>query len=141
MKAKAWVDGGARGNPGPAGWGAYFVDESEGPWFQLWGYLGKTTNNVAEYTGLIEALEEAGRRGIRELVVHTDSQLVERQILGVYRVKQPHLKTLFTKVKSLIAGFERFEIVHVPRRENADADALANRAMDDGAGGLEELTP
>ncbi len=139
MKVKAWVDGGARGNPGPAGWGAYLVAMDGSPLSQCWGFLGKATNNVAEYQGLIEALSLALELGASEIEVRTDSQLIERQVKGVYRVKQPHLRKLYDEVKVLAQRFSSFVILHVPREENKDADALANRAMDERASGKESL--
>ncbi len=133
----AWVDGGARGNPGPAGWGVLITDPEGHEVARLWGFLGEATNNVAEYHGLIAALEEADRLGASGLEVNTDSQLIERQVKGEYKVRQPHLKTLMERVRALAGRLPRFAIMHVPRARNIVADTLANRAMDERAGGRE----
>lgn len=127
--ARAWCDGAARGNPGEAGFGVVF--ESDGEVEQIAGFLGRTTNNVAEYAGLLAALAQANRRDVDELVLYSDSQLVVRQLEGAYKVKAPHLISLFLQVLELRRGIERFEIHHVPREENEEADALANRAIDE----------
>lgn len=130
MKALAWVDGGARGNPGPAGFGVMLRDSGGAELLRVWGYLGETTNNVAEYQAMIAALDEAHRLGATEIEVRTDSELLQRQITGVYRVKQPHLQELMKQVRSKIATFRAFTVLHVRREENSDADHLANIAMD-----------
>ena len=135
MRLLAWVDGGAKGNPGPAGWGLVLKTPDGVDLRQGWGYLGETTNNVAEYRGLIAALEQALALGADELLVHTDSQLVERQVTGVYKVRQPHLRELIAEVRRLAGRLRRFDIVHVPREENREADRLANRAMKERASG------
>ncbi len=135
MRLLAWVDGGARGNPGPAGWGLVLRTEDGVDLRRGWGYLGETTNNVAEYRGLIAALEQALALGAAELRVHTDSELVQRQVTGVYRVRQPHLQDLVARVRQLAGKLAGFEIVHVPREENREADRLANRAMDERSSG------
>ncbi len=140
MRLFAWVDGGARGNPGPAGWGLFLKDADGNALLRAWGYLGDTTNNVAEYRGLIAALEEALARGASELEVRTDSELIQRQVTGVYRVRQPHLVPLATAVRELAVRLHGFRILHVRREENRDADALANRAMDERRSGREEAT-
>jgi len=139
MRLSAWVDGGARGNPGPAGWGLVLKDAEGRALLRAWGFLGDTTNNVAEYRGLIAALEEALSRGATELEVRTDSELIQRQVTGVYRVRQPHLVPLATAVRELAARLRTFRILHVRREENRDADALANRAMDERRSGREEV--
>ena len=139
MRLSAWVDGGARGNPGPAGWGLFLKDAEGRALLRAWGFLGDTTNNVAEYRGLIAALEEALSRGATELEVRTASELIQRQVTGVYRVRQPHLVPLATVVRELAARLRTFRILHVRREENRDADALANRAMDERRSGREEV--
>lgn len=139
MKLEAWIDGGARGNPGPAGYGVIITDSRGRRLRERWGYLGRATNNVAEYRGLIAALESALELGAQELTVHTDSELVQRQVTGRYKIRQPHLKELAARVQELAARFARFEIEHVGRSENADADALANRAMDTRESGEREV--
>lgn len=135
---QAWFDGGARGNPGPAGFGVVLKDGQGKATFRHWGFLEHATNNVAEYHGLIAALEAACLHGAGRLWVFTDSELIQRQITGVYKVRQPHLVPLFEKARQLIGNFKEFRIVHVPRAENREADALANRAMDERASGSEE---
>jgi ribonuclease HI len=125
----AYVDGGSRGNPGPAGAGVYF--ESGGaPWRGLWRFLGHRTNNYAEYSALLAALDYAIAGGCRRLRVRADSELMVRQISGQYRVKNANLQPLHAQASAKIEAFERFSIEHVPRARNARADALANRAMD-----------
>ena len=130
MKTFAWVDGGSRGNPGPAGFGVMLRDAGGVELLRVWGYVGVATNNVAEYQGMIAALDEAHRLGATEIEVRTDSELLQRQITGVYRVKQPHLQELMKQVRSKIARFRAFTVLHVRREENSDADHLANIAMD-----------
>ncbi len=133
MKAGALVghiDGGARGNPGPAGYGVHVRDEESGAVTEIYGYLGVATNNTAEYAALLALLEHARATGATSLAVRSDSELLVRQIKGEYRVKDPKLRVLHNAARHLIATLPRFEIEHVPREQNRDADALANRAMD-----------
>jgi ribonuclease HI len=137
MRLSAWVDGGARGNPGPAGYGVLLRDEKGRTLLQVWGFLGRTTNNVAEYRGLIEALTVALELGASRLEVRTDSELIQRQVTGVYKVRQPHLRELLLEVRALVGRLETFRILHVPREENQLADALANRAIDEQQSGRE----
>ena len=127
--ARAWIDGGSRGNPGEAGFGVLF--EHEGESFEICGFLGRTTNNVAEYGGLIAALSYARVLGCSELTVYSDSQLMVRQLTGAYKVKAPHLVPIFLKVLELRRAIPTFSIHHVPREENSRADGLANRAIDE----------
>lgn len=127
-----YADGGSRGNPGPAGAGAYLVDENGSELAKLHQYLGETTNNVAEYQGLIIGLEAAVKHQAQTLTVLLDSQLIVRQLNGQYRVKQPHLKPLFAQAKELLRQIPQVEIKHIPREENTEADQLANLAMDEG---------
>lgn len=122
-------DGGARGNPGPAGAG--FVVEHDGETVCRGGrYLGECTNNVAEYEALIWGLENVLALGHDEVAVFADSELLVKQINGAYRVKNEGLKPLFLRALSLLREFRRFEVSHVRREANKDADALANEAMD-----------
>jgi ribonuclease HI len=125
------VDGGARGNPGKAGYGAHVTSESGDLVAEVYGFLGIATNNVAEYVALLAALEFALEAGVHSLHVRSDSQLVVRQIQGRYKVKNAGLQPLFRRARRLIGGLERFHIEHVRREENQEADALANRAMDE----------
>jgi ribonuclease HI len=124
------TDGGARGNPGPSAAGVV-VEDSRGHALVRKGILlGRGTNNEAEYRALIAALEEATKLGAAEVEARADSQLLVRQIEGRYRVKAANLKPLFAKVRGLLASFERWRVVHVPREENVEADRLANMALD-----------
>ena len=127
--ARAWFDGAARGNPGEAGFG--LVVESDGEVEELGGYLGRTTNNVAEYSGLLAALTWARRAGVEELSLFGDSELVLKQLSGVYKVKAPHLMPLFLRALALRREIPRVTIRHVPRAENKHADLLSNRAIDE----------
>jgi len=131
----AHIDGGARGNPGPAGYGAVIEDEMGRPVVELSDYLGKQTNNYAEYSGLLAALTYAARHGFKALKVYSDSELMVKQITGEYKVSSPSLKELYAKAVRLIEDLEAFEINHVPREKNREADWLANRAMDLGMKG------
>jgi ribonuclease HI len=125
----AFVDGASRGNPGPAGFGV-FMSTDAGEIIELCGFLGTTTNNVAEYTGLIEALLTAKQEGATELEVISDSLLLVNQMLGKYRVKHPNLIPLYNKAVRLTREFRRFSIRHTLRAGNKEADRLANLAVD-----------
>lgn len=124
------IDGGARGNPGPAGAGVVIADADGTPVHEAGYFLGRATNNVAEYQGLLRALEQAAAIGARQVTLRSDSQLLVRQLTGEYRVKSTDLRPLFERAQSLLRRFGRWSIEHVPRAENARADALANQAMD-----------
>jgi len=127
-----YCDGAARGNPGPAAAGYVLIDLQGRELFAHGDVLGdRITNNVAEYTALVRGLDLALRSGVRRLGVRMDSELVVRQVRGEYKVRHPGLKPLFARVCALLAGLEQFHIEHVPRAENARADALANAALDD----------
>src|ERR1700746_993098 len=128
----AHSDGGARGNPGPAGYGVVMQDESGRKVAALSEYLGHQTNNFAEYQGLIAALEYAIKHGPKALKVISDSELLVRQIKGVYKVKNATLQDLHARAKDLIAKLEWFSIGHALRENNQEADRLANDAMDKG---------
>jgi ribonuclease HI len=130
----AHSDGGARGNPGPAGYGVVIQDESGRKVAHLSEYLGHQTNNFAEYQGLIAALEYAIEHGPKALKLISDSELLVRQIKGIYKVKNATLKDLHARAKELIAQLEWFSIGHALREHNRDADRLANEAMDKGMG-------
>lgn len=123
------IDGGSRGNPGHAGCGIV-IKSPDGKRNGYYYYLGTETNNYAEYTALIKALELAIQQGINEVNVYSDSELMCNQIKGLYKVKSPNLKDLYEKSVSLIKGIEKFTINHVYREFNKDADMLANKAMD-----------
>lgn len=136
LKVTAWIDGAARGNPGPAGYGVYM--KKDGEVIEVSGYLGRTTNNVAEYAGLIDALTTAVSEGAREVEIISDSELLVKQMLGVYRVKHPNLVPMHAEAKVLVRKFARFSIRHTLRAGNKDADRLANLAVDRGEGRLIE---
>ncbi|HYA26254.1 MAG TPA: ribonuclease HI family protein [Terriglobales bacterium] len=130
----AYIDGGARGNPGPAGYGVVLQDEAGKKVASLGEYLGHQTNNFAEYQGLIAALEYAIQHGYKALKAVSDSELLVRQIKGIYKVKNPTLQDLHARAKQLIRQLEWFSIGHVLRARNQEADRLANAAMDKGMG-------
>ena len=129
----ARIDGGARGNPGPAGYGVVLEDSSGKVFAELSRYLGHCTNNVAEYSGLLAALEKALEMGAANLRVLSDSELLVRQMNGQYKVKSPDLRPLYEEARRLSRKFVSFRIEHVRREQNRAADKLANRAMDEGA--------
>ncbi len=123
-----YIDGAARGNPGPAGAG--IVLKQGGKIIKsLYKYLGDATNNVAEYSALISGLQEAIALGYKNAEIYLDSELVAQQIKGDYRVKDANMKTLFDRAVSLINGFENVKIIKIERRQNTEADKLANKAI------------
>jgi ribonuclease HI len=132
--AVAYTDGGARGNPGPSGFGVYITDNKGKKLAELSQYLGHQTNNVAEYSGLLAALEWAVQNGQRSLQAVSDSELMVKQIRGVYKVNNSQLQELHAKAKKLISQLDWFDIRHVLRGQNQNADRLANEAMDKGSG-------
>jgi probable phosphoglycerate mutase len=131
----AHCDGGSRGNPGPAGYGAVVEDPEGEVVARLSEYLGRQTNNYAEYKGLLAALEWALAHGVRRLRVVSDSELMVRQMKGVYKVKNPGLRPLWEEAQQRAERLEGFEIRHTLRGENKEADKLANEAMDKGQRG------
>ena len=133
-RVTAFCDGGSRGNPGPAGYGVFIQDESGAAVAELSEFLGVKTNNVAEYSGLLAALEWAVEHGAREVRVVSDSELMVKQMKGQYSVKSPDLKPLYDEAKRRAAKLSRFEMQHVLRGKNKEADRLANEAMDRGTG-------
>jgi len=130
----AHSDGGARGNPGPAGYGVVIKDNTGKKVAVLSEYLGHQTNNFAEYQGLIAALEYAVHHGPKALRLVSDSELMVKQIKGIYKVKNETLQELHARAKQLIAKLEWFSIDHALREHNQEADRLANEAMDKGSG-------
>jgi probable phosphoglycerate mutase len=130
VKATLFADGGSRGNPGPAASGAVLFSAAGEVLAEVGLYLGIATNNVAEWTALIEGLKRAAELGIDEIAIRMDSQLVVRQVTGEYRVKHADMIPLATKAKQLLRGFKHFEIAHVPRKENAAPDAVVNAVLD-----------
>ena len=137
----AYTDGGARGNPGPAGYGVYVTDQRGNRVVGLSDYLGQQTNNYAEYSALIAALEWALRNEHRAVQVVSDSELMVKQMRGVYKVNNSQLQELHAKAKRLIGQLEWFDIRHVLRGQNANADRLANEAMDKGSGKTTAAAP
>jgi len=123
---------GARGNPGPAGFGALIQDAEGRVLAELSEFLGIQTNNFAEYSGLLATLDFALSQGYQRLRVISDSELMVKQVQGKYKVKSPGLRPLYEQAKQKIARLEGFEIVHALRHKNKDADRLANDAMDRG---------
>lgn len=132
MNLRIHIDGGARGNPGPAGAGVVVHTDDGVALLEAGYYLGHMTNNQAEYTGLLNALRESARLGGQKLEIHSDSELLVRQINGEYRVKNEQLKGLYQEALSLLKPFEQWRVRHVRREQNARADELANLAMDAG---------
>ena len=131
MRLLIHTDGAARGNPGPAGAGAILRDASDGTVLaEIAEGLGHATNNVAEWTAVRLALEEARRLGATHVDLRLDSELVARQISGVYRVKHPDLKPIHAAAMKLLRSFEGYTVGHVPRALNKDADRLSNVAID-----------
>lgn len=126
----AYFDGGSRGNPGPAGWGAYIADDDGTVLAELSGALGTATNNVAEYHGLIAALQWAADHDVTALAVKGDSLLLVEQMRGNYRVKNEGLKPLYLRAKMLVMQIGNVSFSHVPREMNKDADRLSNVGMD-----------
>ncbi len=125
MTLEAYIDGGSRGNPGPSGLGVYFpglVSVAE--------YLGHQTNNYAEYSALVSALRFAADRQCKQLKIYSDSELVVKQIKGIYKVRNENIRPLYASAKRLIEQIPRFSIEHVRREFNKEADKLANEAMD-----------
>lgn len=126
----AYADGASRGNPGPAAFGCVYTTEEGEALCGDAARLGETTNNVAEYRGCIAALARMKAWGLRRGVLRLDSELVVKQLNGQYKVRQEHLKPLVAEALALRAAFDHMRIEHVPRKQNALADALANAALD-----------
>jgi ribonuclease HI len=137
----AHTDGGARGNPGPAGYGVVIHNAQGDKVAALSRYLGTQTNNFAEYQALIAALEYVVEHVPKALKVISDSELLVRQIKGIYKVKEPTLRDLHGRAKELISQLDWFQIEHVLREHNREADELANAAMDKGSGRTPFRTP
>ena len=130
-RARLYTDGAARGNPGPAGAGAVIVNPDGHVVAKIGKFLGDSTNNVAEYMGLILGLKRAKAMGIKELDVFSDSELLVKQLAGEYSVKADHLRPLHDEAKALLGGFASIEVRHIPREENEQADLMSNRAIDE----------
>jgi ribonuclease HI len=131
---RANIDGGSRGNPGPASYGVVIRDPRGEIVAKLKKYIGRMTNNVAEYYGLIAALDYAQSHGVRTLRVESDSELLVKQMRGQYKVKSSDLRPLFERAHKMSQAFESFRIDHVYREQNREADALANEALDETSG-------
>jgi ribonuclease HI len=131
---RANIDGGSRGNPGPAAYGVVLRDGRGEIVARLKKYIGRTTNNVAEYYGLIAAMDYAQSHGVRAVRVESDSELLVKQMRGLYKVKSADLQPLFERAKKMSQAFESFRIDHVYREQNREADALANEALDETEG-------
>jgi ribonuclease HI len=132
---RANIDGGSRGNPGPAAYGVVIRDAKGDIVAMLKKYIGRMTNNVAEYYGLIAALDYMQSQGIRALRIESDSELLVKQMRGQYKVRSPELQPLFERARKMSQSLESFRIDHVYREQNREADALANEAMDEVEGG------
>src|SRR5712692_443454 len=128
------IDGAARGNPGPASYGVVLRRPDGTPLESLGKYIGRHTNNVAEYYALIAALDYALAHHLKRLRIRSDSELLVRQVQGLYKVKSPDLRPLHERARKMIASLEAFAIEHIPREQNADADAVANAALDSTGG-------
>jgi ribonuclease HI len=130
----AWkvnIDGAARGNPGPAAF-AFIIQKEGATPIEENGVLGVTTNNLAEYTALVRALERTAELGAKRLIIHSDSELLVKQMNGAYRVKNADIRVLHDRAKELVQGFEQVVIRHVRREQNGRADELCNQALDEG---------
>jgi ribonuclease HI len=134
VTVKLFTDGGSRGNPGPAGIGAVIFDDAGECLGEVSEYIGRATNNVAEYKSLIEGMKKALELNISEIEILMDSQLVVRQVLGEYRVKNEGLKPLWKEACVLFKKFDKADIKHTRRENNVDADRLVNQALDASVG-------
>jgi ribonuclease HI len=137
----AYCDGGSRGNPGPAGFGVYIQDSAGRVLAELSEYLGTRTNNFAEYSALLAALQFAIANGHRSLRVVSDSELMVKQMKGQYRVNSPELRPLYEEARRRVSQVSHFQIQHVLREKNRHADRLANLAMDRGMGRAPAASP
>jgi len=138
---RANIDGGSRGNPGPASYGVVIRDPRGELVTRLKKYIGRMTNNAAEYYGLIAAMDYAQSHGIRAIRIESDSELLVKQMRGQYKVKSEDLRPLFERAKKMSQGFDSFRIDHVYREQNREADALAGEALDETAGGIASGSP
>jgi ribonuclease HI len=128
-KITLYIDGASRGNPGPAGIGVLILDSEDNKIKEFYKYIGTTTNNVAEYNALVYGLDEALMLKADEVVLNLDSELVVKQINGEYKVKSPDIKLFFEKAIHILKSFKRFEVRHIDRSKNKEADKLANKAI------------
>jgi len=130
MNFKIWTDGGSRGNPGPCGAGGLIKDSTGVVVAEVSEYLGIQTNNYAEYKALLLTLNRAVQLQIKNVIVYSDSKLVVEQMKGKWKVKNENIIPLHKEVSNIISYFDLIEFIHIPRRFNKEADALANKAMD-----------
>ncbi|MFA5146103.1 MAG: ribonuclease HI family protein [Candidatus Omnitrophota bacterium] len=128
-KFSMYIDGASRGNPGPAGIGVVIFDGRKKKVKEVYKYIGETTNNVAEYNALIAGLEEMANLSASEVTINMDSELVARQLSGEYKVKDAVMRSLFERAVSILKTFKSFEVKHIERAKNKDADKLANKAI------------
>lgn len=128
-RLEIYIDGGARGNPGPAGVGVVVLDESGKRIKDVSKYIGEATNNIAEYNALLYGLEEALILRADEIKINLDSELVAKQITGEYRVKDSNIKPLFERALNMLKSFKNFEVNHIDRSKNKEADKLVNKAI------------
>jgi ribonuclease HI len=129
LQLTLYIDGASRGNPGQAGAGVWIIDGDGRKLLEMGRYLGHKTNNEAEYWALLLGLREAKRLGGKSIHIFTDSELIAKQVKGIYRVKNVNLKSLYDRVVQDLRGFSSFEIESIPREENREADRLANEAI------------
>ncbi len=131
MTIHAFTDGASRGNPGESGIGVVLKDEKGNVLASFFGYIGRATNNIAEYTALLTCLKQVSTMNCRNLVIHSDSELLVRQMQGSYKVKEPRLKQFVEEARGLIAaGGFHCKFNHIAREHNSQADELANRGID-----------
>lgn len=130
MHIITYSDGGARGNPGPAAIGAVIYNQKKEKLAEISQYIGETTNNQAEYKALYHALLKAQELGAKQVTSYLDSELIVRQMQGIYKVKNADLKILFENIQGIIKHFDHIEFLHVKRELNKEADALVNQALD-----------
>jgi ribonuclease HI len=123
---KVFIDGASRGNPGPSGIGVLVLDENENEVKKISEKISDTTNNVAEYKALLKAIIECQKLGFSSALFFTDSQLLARQVNGIYKIKDEKLKSLYVKIRGKLLGFKNWEVIHIPREKNLIADKLAN---------------
>ncbi len=138
VQVEAWVDGGARGNPGPAGYGVLVKLQGIGDIYQRAAWIGRTTNNQAEYRALLHCLEVLEEMELTEGVIHSDSELLVKHLSGEYRVKDQKLKPLYEEAVERLKRLGGISVVHVRRESNAEADRLANAGIDWGLAEHEE---
>jgi len=128
-KVHLYIDGAARGNPGPAGIGVVILDENNNKIKDFYKFIGNATNNIAEYNALVYGLQEVIALGAKEVVINLDSELIARQLKGDYRVKNAGIKPLFEQAVHMFNNLDKVEVKHIDREQNKEADKLANKAI------------